>query len=145
MGNRRHNPRLAKANRTYSIREVAELYGVHKNTVRSWQRAGLQPIDRKRPLLFLGRTLGAFHHDRRTKAKRPLLPGQIYCVACRDAQSPALGLVDYVPIAATHGNLVGLCPICERIIFRRVNRDRLTLAAGYLDVMLKHAPPRLRD
>jgi hypothetical protein len=139
MANRRHNPRLAKKNRTYSVPEAAALYSVHKNTVRGWQKAGLEPIDRKRPVLFLGITLAAFHQARRAKAKQPLLPGQIYCVACRDAKTPALGLADHVPLTATLGDLVGLCPTCERIIFRRVSWDRLTQAAGHLDVTFRDA------
>jgi hypothetical protein len=143
MANRRHNPRLAKANRTYSVPEAAGLYGVHKNTVRCWQRAGLEPIDRKRPVLFLGTTLAAFHQGRRAKAKQPLLPGEIYCVACRHAKTPAFGLADYVPITARLGNLVGLCPTCERLIFRRVNHDRLTQIAGHLDVTFKDGLRRL--
>ena len=70
------------------------------------REAGLAPIDdRRKPLLFLGCALSAFLDARRVKRKRPLRPGQIYCVACHDAKEPALGMVEYVPLTATSGDL----------------------------------------
>ena len=145
MGKRHPNPRLAKVHRSYSVAEVAALFKIHKNTVRTWRNAGLQPIDDRRPVVFLGKTLAAFIQSRRVKAKRPFLSGQIYCVACREAKEPALGMADYVPLTATAGNLRGFCPTCERLIHRRVNRAKLTRIAGQLDVTVTDASPRIRD
>jgi hypothetical protein len=57
---RRLNPRRVKVHRNYTVEEVAKLYGVHKNTVRDWLKAGLPKIDGRRPILILGRQLAGF-------------------------------------------------------------------------------------
>lgn len=54
------NPRLAKVHRTYIVEEIARRWGVHRNTVRQWNRKGGATIDKKRPLLVKGRDLGEF-------------------------------------------------------------------------------------
>jgi hypothetical protein len=118
---------------------------VHKNTVRAWRKAGLGPIDDRRPTLFLGNTLAAFLESRRTRNKRPLRPGQIYCVACRAPKEPALGMAEYVPLTPTSGNMRGLCPNCERLIHRRVSKAKLIAIAGQLEVTITEAQLRIRD
>jgi hypothetical protein len=146
MGKRSPNPRLAKKNRNYSVGEIAALYKVHKNTVLAWRDAGLAPIaDRRKPLLFLGAELSIFLEARRLKNKRPLVPGQIYCVACREGKGPALGLVDYIPMTQKSGNLRGLCPTCDRYVHRRVSRSNLNSVLGQLEVTFTDAPLRIRD
>jgi transposase-like protein len=54
MGSRHPNPRLAKIHRSYSVEEVARLFNVHKNTVRSWLKLGLEAIDGQRPTVVRG-------------------------------------------------------------------------------------------
>lgn len=121
ISRRTPNPRLVKRHRSYSVEEVAKLLGVHKNTVREWIRKGLPLIDQSRPLLILGRDLAAFLDLRRRQNKRPCLPGQIYCVRCRQPQFPAGGMADYQALTPAAGNLVGLCPACDGLIYRRVS------------------------
>jgi hypothetical protein len=146
MPKRSPNPKLAKTHRNYTVSEIATLFNVHKNTVHVWRKAGLAPIDdRRKPLLFLGSALSAFIDARRVKRKRPLRPGQIYCVACHDAKEPALDMVRYVPLSATSGNLRGLCPTCERFIHRGVSRSKLNSILGSLEVTVTDAAPRIKD
>jgi transposase len=38
---KRPNPNLAKIHRNYTVEEVANLFSVHKNTVRLWVKDGL--------------------------------------------------------------------------------------------------------
>src|ERR1039458_3709374 len=82
MRKRRPNYRLVKIHRSYSVEEVARLFGTHKNSVSAWVKAGLPTCDGKRPMLILGRELAAYLKGRRTKNKRPSQPGEIYCVRC---------------------------------------------------------------
>ena len=77
MRKRHPNTRLVKIHRSYTVEEVAYLFGTHKNTVREWVKAGLPTCDRKRPMLVLGRELVAFLQTRRTKNKRPCQSGEI--------------------------------------------------------------------
>ena len=54
-------------------------------------------------------------------------------------------MAEYAAITATGGNLRGLCPTCERLIHRRVNRANLAVIAGQLDVTVTEASPRIGD
>lgn len=139
MASRRLNYRLAKIHRTYTVPEAARLFGIHRNTVREWIKRGLATTDLRRPLLILGCDLRAFLLERRRKNKRPCLPGQIYCVRCRLPREPAGDLAEYQPVTATQGNLVGICPNCDTMIYRRVSVEKLPLALGELRVSLPKA------
>ena len=50
----RYNPNRAKINRSYTFEELAEVFGVHKNTVSAWVKNGLPCLHDKRPYLILG-------------------------------------------------------------------------------------------
>ena len=95
------------------------MFGSHRNTVRDWLRAGLKSIDGRRPSLILGSELRRFLIERRAKRKRPIPPGMIFCLRCREPRRPAGDMADYVPLASTFGNLQGICPICEVIAARQ--------------------------
>src|SRR5271170_4234582 len=112
MRKRRPNHRLVKIHRSYTVEEVAVLFGTHKNTVRAWVKAGLPTCDSKRPMLILGRELAAYLQARRMKNRRPCQPGEIYCVRCRAPKRPAGDMADYQVITANLGNLIGICPAC---------------------------------
>lgn len=139
MGTRNPNPRLAKLHRTYTVEEVASVFHVHRNTVREWVKRGLPTIDDKRPMLILGRHLSAFLQARRTKNKRPCQPGEIYCVRCRTPKSPAGDMADYKPTTATLGSLIGICPDCGALMYRRVNVTKIELVRGHLDIAMPQA------
>jgi excisionase family DNA binding protein len=133
------NHRLAKIHRTYTVEEVARRWGVHRNTVRQWIKLGLPLIDSRRPFLVRGRDLAEFLLKRRQRDRRVCLPGEIYCVRCRSPRPPAGGIADYEPLTPVQGNLIGICPICECLIYRRVSLAKLHDATGDLDVRLKDA------
>ncbi len=60
MGKRHPNHRRVKIHRSYTVEEIASLFGVHKNTVREWVKAGLPTCDDKRPMLILGHVVHSF-------------------------------------------------------------------------------------
>lgn len=134
MNTRHPNYRLVKIHRNYTVGEVAELLGKHKNTVLAWVKEGLPTCDSKRPILILGHALKDFLLAKRAKNKRPCAPGEIYCVRCRAPQKPAGRMADYHPITDRCGNLVGICPVCDCIIYRRVNLKKMHQAIGALDI-----------
>ena len=145
MRKRRPNYRLVKIHRSYTVEEAARLFGVHKNTVRAWVKAGLPTCDSRRPTLILGRDLRAFLQERRTKNKRPCKPGEIYCVRCRAPKRPAGDMADYQPITASLGNLIGICPDCNGMIYRRASSTKLTEIQGNLDITFTEAERRVSD
>jgi hypothetical protein len=137
----RPNPRLAKIHRSYTVEEIAKLYGVHRNTVRAWIGRGLPTIDQRRPVLVLGSHLADYLRERRTANKRPCGPGEIYCLRCREPRAPAGGVVRYHPLTPTQGNLLGVCGCCGAGLNRRVSVAKLPLVQAVLSV----TPPQARE
>jgi hypothetical protein len=145
MGYRHPNPRLAKIHRNYSVEEISRLFSVHKNTVRNWLREGLTPIDDQRPILIQGGELRRFLMDRRARTKQACGPGRMYCLPCRAPKVPAGKMADCIQASDTTGSLQGICPDCNRMIFRRVNPGRLAAVRGDLDVTITWAVTRIED
>jgi len=145
MGARRPNPRLAKIHRSYSVDELARLFTVHKNTIRAWFQQGLVPIDGQRPTVVRGDEVQRFLCDRRARAKCPSGPGRIYCLPCREPKVPAGKLAECVAVSDTAGTLQGICPDCDRMIYRRVNPQKIDLVRGDLDVTITQAGPRIEE
>lgn len=133
------NPRLAKIHRSYTVEEIAKLYGVHRNTVRAWIARGLPTIDNRRPVLVLGSHLADFLRARRAVNKRQCGPGEIYCLRCREPRAPVGCAVRYHPLTPTQGNLVGECACCGAGLNRRVSLAKLPLIQSVLSVTLPQA------
>jgi excisionase family DNA binding protein len=142
---RQFNPRLAKIHRNYTVDEVAQRWGLHRNTVRHWIKLGLPTIDRGRPVLIHGQDLADFLAARRQANRRRCSPGEIYCVRCREARRPAGGVVHCQSLTQTQGTLVGTCPECNCRIFRRVNLSRLDEVRGGLEVRLTDPLARIDE
>lgn len=139
MRKRHPNHKLVKIHRSYTVEETARLFRIHKNTVREWIKVGLATTDKKRPALILGRDLALFLQARRAKNKQPCKLGEIYCVRCRAPKFPAGGIVEYQPNTETLGSLVGICPDCEGMIFRRANLAKLSAIQMNLDITFPEA------
>lgn len=136
MGKLHPNHRLVKIHRSYTVEEVANVLGKHKNTVRAWRKDGLAAIDAKRPMLIRGHDLVEFLKKRRVKNKRPCKPGQLYCFSCRTPKSPAENMAEYTPVTATYGNLTAICPDCESIMNQRINIAKLKQISGKIDITI---------
>jgi len=145
MGSRCPNPRLAKIHRNYSVEDISRLFGVHKNTVRNWLQQGLAVIDDRRPTLILGRELSRFLRERQRKAKQSCGPGRIFCIACRAPKVPAGRMADCTATGPLAGSLCGICPNCDRLIYRRVNLAKIEAVRGDLDITFKWPNPRIRE
>jgi excisionase family DNA binding protein len=143
--NRRPDRRRIKSLRSYTFEEAARDLGVHRNTVRHWVKAGLPVIKDKRPYLIVGRDLAEFLTQRREARRQPCQPGQMYCLKCRRPQAPAARMADFVASSAALGALVGICPVCNHLMYRRVSVARLSEAAGALDVQMRQAQPRIGE
>lgn len=121
MAKQLYNPRKAKIHRSYTLDEVAKLYDVHKNTVRNWIKQGLPILDNRKPFMVLGSALNSFHAERRKKLKQPCNTNQIYCMRCRIPQIPKSKQVSCKSVGHNTANLVGICPACSSLMYRRVS------------------------
>ena len=145
MPGKRINPRMAKLNRGYSVNELADVLGVHKQTVRGWINSGLPTVDSTRPVLIHGSDFQHWFAKRRKAAKRPLQPGQFYCLKCRQPKAPALGMVDYTATNAATGNLKAICETCGTVMNRRVRLATLAATRPDLDLQRREAPSRISE
>lgn len=143
MPARRVNPYRLKLLRTYTVAELALCLDVHKNTVRHWQKAGLAPIDKARPVLFHGETVRQFLTTRNRDRKQTCAPGQMFCLRCRAPREPALGMVDYIARKPSSGNLRAICVTCDAVMHRSARQDDLPRIMPGLEVQFVDAPPRL--
>jgi hypothetical protein len=138
MSARRPNPRQAKSNRSYSIRDVADLYGVHENTVRNWIQGGLDTIDDRRPVLIHGSSLNRFHKGRRDTARQSCGPAEMYCLGCRRPRRPAGDIADFHQSTEQFGTLIAICPVHGHMMSQRTSRARLVLFSK--EIAVSHRP-----
>lgn len=134
MGPRYPNPRLVKIHRSYTVEEVASLLGKHKHTVRAWIKQGLPILAEKRPLLILGSALRKFLESKRAAGKRPCQPGEMYCFRCRSQKMPAGNIADYIPLTATLGKLIALCPDCGTLMSQHTSIVKIKRFRGLLEI-----------
>lgn len=147
MSRIRLNPRLAKVNRTYTVEEVARLYGLHRVTVRRWLKTReLRAIDNRRPVLIHGTALRTFLSRRRGAGRRPTPPGHIYCFSCRQHRRPALGMADFhPPVGRGAGNLRALCEACETVMNRRARWDAIPEIMPGVEVRVVERAERIAE
>lgn len=139
------NPNLAKINRSYTVEEVAALYGVHKNTVRNWIKNGLPVCDDQKPCLILGQDLRLFLQSKRKKRKQKCKPDEMYCLRCKAPRLPVENMVDYIPITETTGRLIGMCSSCETVINKITSLAKLSLMKGKIDIQLPKDEKHIGD
>ena len=139
---RRYSCRRVKIHRNYTIAEAAVLLGAHKHTVSRWIAAGLPTTDARRPRLIHGEDLRAFLHAREPERKR-CRPGEFFCLPCRSPKRPALDMADYIPRTASRGLLRGICPTCERFIYRAASLSTIAQKLDGLDIAFPTAEQRL--
>lgn len=141
----RPNPKLAKLHRSYTVDEVARLYGAHRNTVRGWLKAGLSAIDDRRPVMIQGHVLRAFLQDRRERAKRPCAPGTLYCCKCRAPRATVPGSVAFESRADGAGTLSAHCELCGTRMFRRTRQQDLRAIMPQVVVLIVQGPLRIAE
>ena len=143
---KRHpNYRLVKIHRNYTVEEIADLFKIHKNTVRTWIASGLPTCDKERPMLVLGTDLYSFLKARRVKNKQPCKPGEFYCLRCRVPRTPGGAMADCFPVTDTIGHLQAICPACIGIMNRRVNLTKLKPILTKLSITFRQAPEHIND
>ena len=137
--------RRVKMHRSYTIEEVARCLGVHKNTVRRWLTAGLAAIDTRRPALIHGTVLRNYLDGLRRARRQRCADGELFCLRCRRPRTPAAGMLDYLPINNTSGNLRGICSTCDALIHRRVALGKIGAVTGDCDVAFPQGRKRIGD
>ena len=117
----------AKKHRSYTVAEVARLYGVHRNTVRHWMKNGLSVVRVGGLVLILGEELERFHNDRKAARRCPCPPGTIYCVKCREPRAPNRASLGQAFANDRTAVVTGTCSACGTGLNRRTRLADLQL------------------
>ena len=107
---RNYNTRLIKRDLSYTIQEVAELYGLHPQAVRRWINIGLRTIDGLKPFLIHGSDLINFLNGRQSGRKQKCQPHEFYCCRCR---LPRRAQKNEVKVENRSRKLLNLSAVCE--------------------------------
>lgn len=84
--------RLIRADYTYTVEQIADLFGVDIATVRRWiSKEGLARIPKTRPHLIHSSALLTFLVKKKSARKQPCQPDQAYCFTCKAPRAPAIG------------------------------------------------------
>jgi excisionase family DNA binding protein len=140
---RRINCRRISDHLNYTVREAATRLGVSWRTIHRWINRGLPTVDRRRPLLIVGRDLKHFLEQRSKAPRRQCPQGHLFCVRCREPKVPAGNMVDGLPTGPLSGLLRGICPTCGTLVHRATNTAGLEVVTRELEVALPRAERRL--
>lgn len=131
---RRYPVNRVKLDWSYDPTEIAKLFGVHRNTVRHWIKAGLAPLDDRRPILIHGTALRAFLAKRQQGRRHTCAADEFYCFRCRAPRRPWGGTADLVIRTAKLADLTALCITCEGVMHRAIRRADLAMVAELIDI-----------
>lgn len=107
------HPRKAKQDWTYDQADVMALYDITRNTVRNWLKEGLRCVPGK-PVLFRGRDLNQFHHDRQARARRECSVGEFLCFHCKKVASLIGRSAEMEWRSCRGGTMRWSCPLCGK-------------------------------
>ena len=120
-----YNTRHIKRDYPYNIQEVRDLFGIHKNTVRSWIKSGLKLMDKNRPHIVHGSDLIAYLNERQSKRKCKCKPHEFYCFKCRAARPTWKSIIDIDIKNTKLLQLSGVCASCSIKVFKAGSINKL--------------------
>lgn len=126
-----------KAARTFGAHEIGRLLDVHPKTVGQWIKAGLQPIDGRRPVLILGSELKSFLARRRQGNRRKCAFDQFYCFRCREPRQAWGGMADLSIRSTKTGRLESICAVCETPVSRAIRLDDVSRLEAAMEIQHK--------
>lgn len=115
---RTYDPRKARSNRSYTLKQVAALYDVNVATVRGWTRNGLELLDDNRPYMVYGPVLRKFHEDRQAARKWPKALDTLPCFFCSGPRQVKKGTFEIIETNTVKIRLQGVCVQCGNTIGR---------------------------
>ena len=118
-----YSTRLIKRKRSYTYKDIADLFAIHVRTVQEWRKEGLNILSESNPYLVMGRDLINFLNSRQKKRKVSLKPNEFYCVTCRKAVLPVSESIKEKEQAMLGGGAKSIskeaiCLNCKNKIFR---------------------------
>jgi site-specific recombinase XerC len=113
---RKYDPMKARKHWVYSRDDLKEIYGVCDGTVLNWIRAGLEPVDNKRPPLFAGYKVRQFITRMRWPDGRPPQDGRIHCPVCLGFKPVITGTIRTSRADTNCLSVTGMCTDCHNML-----------------------------
>lgn len=145
MSSRRHNPRLVKMHRSYTVVEVAVLFGICRNTVRNWIKGGLEFVRHGKRILIPGRELRRYIENNNCSRKRKCGPGELFCLRCKTPREPLEAAAVMTMKTPSRGTLEALCATCGTKMYRHANIASMDDIRAVLQITIKVCEPHIRD
>lgn len=133
-----------KTHLVYTIWEVADALGCHRQTVIRWiKNKGLEADCSRKPWLIEGRVLRDFLGLRRTAQKHTLALHHCYCLGCKAPREAGGKIADFKLQTPETGTLTALCSACGALMHKVIRRRDLELLRTKIEVTIQQADPRL--
>ena len=112
----RFNSQFIHGHMSYTIHELAEVFGINKKTCLRWIAEGLATVPgQKKPILILGTNLKTFINQKNSKKKVQLKRHEFYCFKCKVPRPAKRGTI------TKSGNTKrGECSVCNTKMTRKI-------------------------
>jgi len=112
-GKPRYSLKPIRRNYTYSVDEIAELFGITPDTVFRWIRnEGLKRIPQSRKYFVHSAELTKFLTKRNAKNKQPCNEDEIFCCKCRKPRKPEPASLEFRHLPNKTIRVIGKCCVC---------------------------------
>lgn len=123
---RTYDPRKVKRHRSYTVKDLAALYGVGPNTVRQWIRNhDLPVIEGSYPVMMHWTEIRQWMAARQAARKWTCGADEMSCFKCRGPRKVRAGTFCVVNGNKPTPTLKGDCDICETPMNRATSQARL--------------------
>ncbi len=140
---RTYSTRLVKDNYSYTVEQIADLFGIDVASVRRWiNEEGLVRIRKTRPFLIHSSALRSFLEKRKSKRKKACKPHEVFCFKCKTQRTPKLdtGKAENLPNGSVR--FQGQCGTCNTKVNKTIKGAEWTkkhpLFANLYDASKQH-------
>lgn len=112
---------LIRKDYSYTMQQIADLYGIHEATVQRWVReSGLVHLQGTRPYLVHSSELRSFLSKLQGERKHRCKATELYCMRCQQPQHPKQGSIKASPCKNGSMKIKGKCATCDATMNRNI-------------------------
>ena len=132
---RKYYTNLVKNTICYTTEDIAELFNLHKCTVRHWLKICLIKIDKRKPYMVHGTDLIHFIKSQKEKKSFICKFDELPCFRCRKPRKPKRGEVILQIQNSKKGLLKGNCNACGSKMNKAVSMKNIDKIMNIFDVI----------
>ncbi len=129
---KKYEVRKIKTKRSYTFKEIADLFDVHVRTIQAWHVDGLVTLEgSNNPYLVMGIDVQNYIKQQKQKHKVALKENEFYCISCRKAVTPTevFSNSNGIKMGGNKQSVIlsGVCPTCNRKVNRFTTNEQSIL------------------